>query len=265
MRSTPGKILFGGLAMALAFAGCETQVAGSSVGTGNPTEIQLGFKQGGNTTAISGRVDVYAATQVPVPGYSPLPLTSVAVTDEKSAILTAKDLGAIQDSLWPKTSLEGDSLYHFNLVVSGAAQGAILTGFSYRKGKGEFTIRPEDAATPRAGDAVSVTAALTELADASYVIDSSTLSQTKQSYLFLFGTGFSALGQGGKFTFKNRPKGEYSNYLVAIPSKDAVLQSGENFLFVYNTTGAIPSGADILLSVGSNQGMIPLPDSLRKK
>lgn len=263
IRPLVWKIFAGGLASALALAGCDTQVAGSSVGTGNPTEIQLGFKQDGSAMAITGRVDVYAATQVPVPGYSPLPLTSVPVTDGKSATLTAAALAAIQDSLWPKTSIEGDSIYRFNLVVTGAAQGAILSGFGYRKGKGEFTVRSEDAGAVRSGDAVSVAAALTALTDAHYVIDSTTISPNKQPFLFLYGTGFAAKGQSGKFTFQNLPKGEYLSYLVAIPAKEAIV-SAEDSLIVYSTKGAATSGSDILLSVGSPQGMIPLPDSLRK-
>lgn len=263
IRTLALKVVLGGLAIATALAGCDTQLAGSSVGTGNPTEIQLGFKQDGSTTAISGRVDVYAATQVPVPGYSPLPLASIMVTDGKSATLTAKAMGDIKDSLWPKTSTEGDSIYRFNLVVSGSTQGAILTGFGYRKGKGGFSLRAGDAIPP-AGEAVSVMAALTALVEVKCVIDPLSLNRDKNHYLFLYGTGYSTLGSSGAFSFPALPKGDYAAFLLSLP-KGPVTASGEDSLLIYGTDTRIHSDAENILSVGSIYTSVPLPDSLKKK
>ena len=58
------KLALCGLAVAFALARCETQVAGTSVGTGNPTEIQVSFKNDSGSMAVTGTLNVYASTQI---------------------------------------------------------------------------------------------------------------------------------------------------------------------------------------------------------
>ena len=66
-------------------------VAGSSVTTGNPTEIQVSFTGENGPVALTGRVDVYGATQVPIPGFNPDPLASFDVADKQDFRLASED------------------------------------------------------------------------------------------------------------------------------------------------------------------------------
>ena len=263
-RSLVLNYVLGGLAIALTLWSCDTQVAGSSVGTGNPTEIKIGFTQDGAATAITGTMDVYASTQIPVPGFSPNPILSIPVTSAKDATVSAQALAAMADSLWPSTSIEGDTLYHFNLVVSGATQGTILKSFGLRKGKKDFVPRVEDAGAKKVGDGLEIGAALTALVEVKAVIDSTALSPTRDDYLFLYGTGYTAKGISGQFKFVGLPKGDYETYLLSLPRKDGNA-SGEDTLYVYGLKSQVHTDSDNLLTVGTVTGSVPLPESLKIK
>lgn len=129
------------LGCALVFARCDAgPLAGSSVTTGNPTEIQVSFTDENGPVALAGRVDVYGSTQVPVPGFDSEPLASVEVSGQKDVILKPGHFTAIPDTMWPEGSLEGDSLAHFNLVITGDGKGAILRDMTWRRKAGEFIL-----------------------------------------------------------------------------------------------------------------------------
>src|SRR5688500_10651071 len=96
-KAAPWAVLVG-CALALVRCGNE-EVAGSSVTTGNPTEIQVSFTGENGPVAIAGRVEIYAATQIPIPGFRPEPLARHDVNGT-AFILTASHFEGIADSLW---------------------------------------------------------------------------------------------------------------------------------------------------------------------
>ena len=256
------KLALCGLAVAFALARCETQVAGTSVGTGNPTEIQVSFKNDSGSMAVTGPLSVYASTQIPVPGFSPGPMVSLPVTGTTHATLTVQALATLADSLWPKTSVE-NGLYKFNIVVTGENHGVILKGLSFKKKDGVFVLRDEDSKSPRTGTVAAVEGAMTPLVLYQGVFDSTTMSANWDYHLFLYGTGFTGKGDGGRFTIPKLPFGQYESHMVLIPSKSNPA-SGIGNVDVYKMTSLIEPGKKAL-TIGAVQSQVPLPDALKTK
>lgn len=249
---------------ALAMIGCEDEgrLTGTSVGTGNPTEIQLGFKDGSGSVALSGRVSVYAATQIPVEGLSPAPLLTLDLHDADSALLKAEDFAALVDSQWPKGSVK-DGNYAFNLVVTGPSHGAIVKGFAYKRKISRFVLRPEDSAAMVNEDEAEIRLPLAPLVDVTCTIDS--LDPVRNHYLFVYGTGYSAKDSTGTFVFKSIPAGSHSVHYIDLPRKDVGGSGPNDSLYIVDVKGDIAPGGANSLRLGEIHASIPTPDSLKTK
>ena len=237
---------------------CEMQTAGSSVGTGNPTEIKISFTGGSGPAALKGRVDIFAATQIPVPGYRPEPLASIPVDGAMELILRAEILAGIPDSLWPKSSASGDSLYRFNLVVAGDSQGVVLRGLDYRRRSGEFALTaPDLKAKQESGGRWLLDAAMAKLVDAGARIDPEILDPTKKHYLFLAGTNLFALADSGRFEFKSIPEGSYEMSFLSLPLQHSV--GSRDSADVYGLISKLNTSRSDSIEVGDIIEVVPLP------
>ena len=248
---------------AAALACCDDQVAGTSVGTGNPTEIQVSFRNDSDmAVAITGTMKVYASTQIPVEGFAPQPLLTIPVNGGNHAGLKAVALISLADSLWPNGSIENGS-YKFNVVVTGQNSGTVLQGFSLNKVKGEFQLRTEDSSVVTYAKVATLKGSLAELVTLSGALDTTSFNAKWYYHLFVYGTGFSAKIENGKFAIANIPKAQYVSHLILIPSKEAG-QSGIDSSNVFSLGATIGAGPDVI-PVGGIHDRVPLPESLRPK
>lgn len=258
-RASTWAILLG-CGLALVRCGGD-RVAGSSVTTGNPTEIQVSFTGENGPVALAGRVEIYAATQVPVPGFRPAPLARREV-DGKSFTLTASLFEGIADSLWPPGSLEGDSLARFNLAITGGSQGAILRNLAFRLKEGGFTLE-EGIGTEGAGGAVSLKAGLTNLVEYKAFIDPGSLESARHNYLFLLGTGYAAKSDSGKFTFPAIPAGSHPLSFLTLP--DRQFNTGkEDTAEVFGVDKPLVAGKVDTVKADQLEFKLPLPADYRQ-
>jgi len=252
-------------AAALALSACDGRIAGTSVGTGNPTEIQLGFRDSsGAPVPVTGSLQVYASTQIPVSGFSPQPLLTVDVAGASSASLKAEAFQGLADSLWPKGSVENGA-YAFSVVVAGQERGAILKGFAFRKHETRFVLPAADSGAAMLEDAIRINRIVSPLTDITCVIDTNTLSSTWDNYLFLYGTGYAAKSVSGKFVFHGLPEASHQVFLISLPRKDDPIGTAIDSLFIYGVSTGITSGAPNPLKVGEVQSTVPNPGSPKTK
>ncbi len=245
----------------LALAGCDERVAGTSVGTGNPTEIQVGFKDGTGSAALTGRVSVYASTQIPVEGYRPDPMLEYDLHDAGYASFKAADFAALPESLWAKGSV-ANGIHAFNVVFTGATQGSVLTGFGFDKSKGAFVLRPGDAAAvwSEDRDLARVKDSLRMLVDMSGTMDTAGIGMYIDYHLFLYGTGFTSKIKQGSFTLRGVPDGIYDAYLIPLPRKNSP-QTGFDSAYVFATKSPLSPGTSSVVP-GDVHERVRLPDSL---
>jgi hypothetical protein len=238
---------------------CDLQLAGSSVGTGNPTEIEVAFRDDSGSVPITGTMAVYASTQIPVPGFSPEPLLTVPVTAADHGTLKAEDFASIADTLWPKGSVE-NGLYRFNVVVTGETQGSIVKGLVLRMQQRDFVLRDQDATAPRKEGVVTVQGAMAPLVTFEGALDTDTMNSDWDYFLFLYGTGYASQGDHGHFSIPKLPQGQYESHILLLPGK-AYLSTGVDSTSVFGLTAPIEPGKGTLI-LGSVQARIPLPESL---
>jgi hypothetical protein len=254
-----------GVAAALALAGCEDRVAGTSVGTGNPTEIQVSFRDDADAAVpITGTMKVYASTQVTVSGYDPDPLLTVSLAGASKAALKADDFTSLHDSLWTAGSIQG-AARKFNVVVMGAANGGVLMGFAYLKDKGAFELRAEDTKPvwDESGKVAAIRGRIKGLAEFKGAIDTTKLSGSLDYQLFIYGTGFTSPVVGGTFSFPKLPEGQYQSFLISQPKKDQQ-STGADSATIF-TTSAVLTAGNTELAKGDIHERVLLPDSLRIK
>ena len=250
-------------AAALALAGCLDRIAGTSVGTGNPTEIQVAFRDStGAPVAVTGSLQVYASTQIPVPGFAPSPLLTVDVAGASLASLKAEAFESLADSLWPKGSVDSGA-YAFNVVVAGQTQGAILRGFSFRKDGAEFGLRAQEAGEAIHGKVAEIEGTLAPLVDIGCTLDTNELSLNWDNYLFLYGTGYAAKGVKGEFVLHGIPRMRHAVSFISVPGKDTPGSGGIDSLFVYGLKADLTPGSANRTGVGDIQSGFPIPPSLK--
>jgi hypothetical protein len=250
------------LAAACAFFACDLQTAGTSVGTGNPTEIEVAFKNDSGSVYITGTMEVYAATQIPVPGFSPDPLIRMPVSGASHAALQAEALAALADSLWPATSVE-NGLYRFNVVVTGEAEGSVIKGFVFRKDSGDFVLEPKYEKTPRNPGSALVKGGMEKLVSIACAIDTTDLLSNFDDYLFLYGTGFKTKEAEGGFIFPSIPKGEYDAFLLSLPGKGQGGIGVDDSLYVYGLSTGIAADKPNVLTLAGVQATVPTPEPLK--
>ncbi len=249
-----------GLAVAFAFPGCDMQTAGTSVGTGNPTEIEVSFKNDSGSVPITGTMAVYASTQIPVLGFSPEPLITLSVTGSDHASLKANVFASLADTLWPKSSIE-NGIYHFNVAVIGDSQGTILKGLSFRKSDGCFVLSGADATAPKVEVKGVLNGNLTPLIVYQGSLDTTKTDPLWDYHLFVYGTGFTSKSEHGRFTIQKLPLGQYECHVLLLPAKEHHL-SGVDSAAVYGINTSLEPGNEVL-DLGAEQAQVPLPDSLK--
>jgi hypothetical protein len=244
---------------AFALMHCEDRVAGSSVTTGNPTEIRVGFTdEGGAPAAIAGRVEVYGATQIPVPGFRPEPLARFDVDGKAELRLMPGDFEGIADSLWPVGSWEGDTLVRFNLVVIGADRGAIVRDLGYLPDSGQFILKDGSWKQGEGRDAV-ISAGLVDLVGYQAKIDPQRLDPNRFNYLFLIGTPYASKSNDGHFLFPALPDGSHRISFMTLPDKDRNA-SPEDTADVYAVDRPLVPGRVDTLSAFDLEFRLPMPD-----
>jgi hypothetical protein len=247
-------------AAVLALAGCDDRVAGTSVGTGNPTEIQVGFRDSsGAPVAMTGTLKVYASTQIPVEGFAPDPLLSMQVEGATSATLKAEAFQALADSLWPKESVEGGTR-KFNLVLIGSNKGFVLSGFGVGKAADGFSPRAGDDIAAWSGTKANVTAVLSPLDSLSGSVDTTTFTAKWDYHLFVYGTGFASKIVKGRYSLAGVPRGRYQGDIILLPSSSASRPLSDSTQ-IFDLNGVI-GGSQGPLSLGPVRAIVPLPDSL---
>jgi len=250
-------------AAALGLVGCDGLLAGTSVGTGNPTEIQVAFRDStGAAVAVTGSLQVYASTQIPVPGFAPNPLLTVDVAGASSASLKAEAFKGLADSLWPKGSIDSGA-YAFNMVVAGGTQGAILRGFSFRKDGGEFDLGMQKAGDAIHGKVAEIEGSLAPLVDIECALDTNELSMNWDNYLFLYGTGYAAKGIKGEFVLHGIPRMPHAVSFISLPGKDNPSGGGNDSLFVYGLNVDIVPDKANQAQLGDLQSSLPIPEILK--
>lgn len=253
----------GGLAGAFVLSGCADRMAGTSVGTGNPTEIEVAFRDdSGAPVSITGDLSVYASTQIPVEGYAPEPLVKVPVSGADRATLKAADFEALADSLWPKGSRNGD-VCAFNVVVTGESRGGILKDFTWDKSENEFVPRNADPKPDVGAKTAIINGRLVPLVEFQGTVDTTNFSPAYNHFLFIYGTGYVSKVSQGRFLLPGLPQDKHQGFLIALPQKDQLLV-GNDSTYVFSLTSSLESGTT---STAKSQvhDRVLLPDSLRIK
>lgn len=251
-----------GLGLLAALSGCDDRLAGSSVTTGNPTEIQVALTENGSPAAFTGRVEIHGATQIPVPGFSPEPLASFELKGASVLRLAAASFAGIADSAWPVGSALGDSVRLFNVVITGANSGAIVSELEYRKKEGTFGVSDHNS-LPEGQSVLGVKANLAGLTSLTGRISPETLYFLKDHYVFIPGTSAFALADSGRFELKGIPKGKYSPALVSVWRKGQFNSGTQDSLEVFSLSQEMDTDITDTVSVGGVISVIPVPAAHR--
>jgi hypothetical protein len=233
----------------------------TSVTTGNPTGITIAFQKDSAPVSINGKIEIFAADQITIRGFSPNPLLSIDLVEAKSAELKATALASLPDSLWPESSMVGDSILEFNAVISSDSLGLILKGLSYRKGDSAFFDSGTRLAV--AGSKAEFTAELTGLTEYVGVTDREKISNAWYYHLIILGTGFTAKGDDGVFTIPRLPTGQHEAFWILLPSENGHASTSDS-VPILSLKGGLDTELDSLY-LGPTQGLIKLPDSLKPK
>jgi hypothetical protein len=239
------------------------EVTSTSVTTGNPSGIRLVFKKDSLPVSLNGKVEIFAMTQIPVHGFSPNPLLIYRLENASSIEIEGKSIESIPDSLWPAGSLEGDSIWKFNAVISGDSEGSVVKGMAFKKAmNGSGFARPGLFSEFDSHTEASVT--LSGLLNYVGKMDTNRLSFYRDHYIFIYGTGFSAKEEHGLFKFTGLPVGYHEAFLLPLPGSKDGQASGEDSAAVYTLNSVLSTEIDSLYR-GTLFEMVELPDSLKHK
>lgn len=236
-------------------------MAGTSISTGNPGSIKTSFKLDSLPLSFSGWVKIFASTQISIPHFQPEPLKRWVIADAKELVLGPEMLNGIADSSWPQTSHLGDSVYSFNIVFEGDSIGAIVRDLQY------FGIEKKIGLGGNAilASPLERTTSFSRLERLSAFVSPERLSSLRNHYLFIYGTGYSAIGNDGYFDFPLLPKDAYKLAYIALPRKDAGHLSGQDSANIYSAATTIDTGTRITLEIGDITERIRLPEFYIRK
>jgi hypothetical protein len=238
------------------------EVTSTSVTTGNPTGIRILFKRDTLPVSISGHVDFFATTQIPLPSYSPNPILRANISNANEFQLEPDILMGIADSLWPKTSIDADSIYHFNLVVSDSSVGILLKDFGWNKKNNSFRIQLSNGELIDENQKMDLNGNLVLLKEVVCNIDPVTMSPDRTNILFIYGTGFWTIEKNGRFVFPALPKGEYELAHAGLPGRDRPTSRFDS-LDIYGINKKISTEKENFLIIKGIIEEIPLSDSLK--
>jgi hypothetical protein len=253
-------ILFGLFALFACLSNTSKEVTSTSVTTGNPTGIHIQFEPDSPFVTKSGRVEIFAVTQLPVPSYQPLPLAIIPFEKSKEVWVDSSIFKSIPDSIWPASSIEGDSVFKFNIIVAAENSGAIFYDFGFNRRTNKFTASIDHF--PLKGGAISISESLKPYFDLYCHIDPQTLSPTKHHFLFIKGTGFITKGSAGNFTFKSLPMGTYRPTHIPIPDDKNGTVSVHDYLFIYDLLSPVSTGESNEVTIRGVIDSVAYSDSL---
>jgi hypothetical protein len=210
-------ILFFSIALFACLQNDGQHLTSTSETSGNPTGLRILFRKDSHPISLNGTLEIFAATQIPVPGYSPAPLMGVNLEGAESVEIEASAIQSIPDSLWPAKSVEGDSIRNFNVVVSGDSFGLILKGIGLRKGKVGPDFLKSGTILPNIDEHAEVEADLVQLMAYVGKTDTNRFSLFHEYYLFIYGTGFVAKAEQGVFKIAYLPMGQHDAFFLPLP------------------------------------------------
>lgn len=242
-----------------------TGIAGTSVSTGNPGSVKVSFKDGDSQTVFSGRLEIFGATQVPLPDLKPDPLAMFTVNSATSAVLSPESLRTIADSAWPSTSKDGDSVYRFNVVLSDSRRATILRDLAYLRKGGKVVSLDSLNSTADSNGVLHRDAPLVPLISITAVTKGNFAADHDQ-YLFIMGTGYIAKGDSGKrYSFEGIPSGSHDLKWLTVWKKGLGPASNYDSLQVYELRSPFNTeGTGVFAIDDSSHTTIPIPKSFRR-
>lgn len=255
------------LSLALGFFAClpendsRDDIAGTSVGTGNPGKIKVSFKQNGLPYVFSGRIDIFGSTQIPISGFNPEPLARFKIESTSEILFSADQMKAIPDSAWPRNSVIGDSLFRFNLIITEDSMGAIVSGLALNKKGNEFLSVADDSGITYKS-IFEINAPLILMKPLQVWIRPKTLIATRIHFLFIQGTGYFATSDSGKFLFPAMPEKEYLPLYISVPDKGHIL-TGEDSVLTYKAQHFVSQETVDTLTDFTQFESHPMPDQYK--
>lgn len=180
--------------------GCEgDRVAGTSVGTGNPGVVTLGFVEGSAAARVTGQVTVYAPDHNPL--VDSLPLAAFAVDDQDSLELPWESL--VSGRAGPISS--SDSLFRLNILLRTLdGRGAWLPGVA-------FALRPDGIHSLFHGSRMDLPVVPLDFFRGAVEGED---GEGERRYLTLFGSPFFGRVNDRAFALDSIPRGRYEARLV---------------------------------------------------
>lgn len=257
--------------LALGVYGCftteapKTDLAGTSVSTGNPGSVKISFKEGDSQTVFSGKLEIFGSTQVPLPDLKPGPLAIFIVSDTFNAELSPENLRSIADSAWPPTSKDGDSIYRFNVVASDLRRGTIIRNLSYLKKSGKI-ISTDSSKTAVDSNGLQLRDAhLVPLVNVTAITKGKFLA-SYDNYLFILGTGYIAIGDSGThYTFTGIPSGIHDlKWLTVWKQGLGPAEVRDSLLFYELKSPFNTQGTGVFVIDDTARSTIPIPPNFRE-
>jgi hypothetical protein len=239
-----------------------SDVAGTSVGTGNPGKLKLGFNIEDSAYRFAGSISLFADRQISVPGVDPDPLAVFPVEPSNEFILAAENVAAIPDSIWPSNSRTGDSIRRFNLVVSNSSFGAIVKGIGLDLTRREFLPYDSQSAIVE-NRKFEVAVELHPMKPLTAKINPIRLENTNHNFLFVYGSGFYAKSDSGEFIFPPMPTIEYEMSFVSFPGENRPTTSLDSS-YIYGVAPIITHDSGEVRDVSGLIEQIPLPEAYKE-
>lgn len=243
----------------------KTDLAGTSVSTGNPGSVKISFKEGDSPTVFSGKLEIFGATQVPLPDLKPGPLALLTVDTATSAVLSPDKLHSIADSAWPSTSKEGDSIYRFNVVISDPQRATILRDLAYLRKSRKVISMDSLKSDADSNGVLDRDAPLVPLVKITAITKSQSIANYDR-YLFIMGTGFIAEGDSAnKYTFPSLPGGIHDLKWLTVWKKGLGPASNYDSLLAYDLRVPFSTeGNGVFVVNDTVHTAIPIPPNYRR-
>jgi hypothetical protein len=221
---------------------------------------RISFSAGGRPFSFTGNLELYASTQLPVPGFRPEPLKSFSLVGVNDFDLDSSAFGEISDSLWSAGSAFGDSIVLFNIFVAGKDSGSFLPGFAFHRRKKSFarSIGGSGAAENR----LASNAELLPYDGMTVRMNPERLSPDNPAYLFVPGSGIVGRSDSGTFLL-SAPRGKYALTLIFVPGPDHSTGLNDS-VGLYNLRYEAATGTPSENAMSGVSGLVAVPDSFKK-
>lgn len=237
----------------------DSAVASTSISTGNPVGIRILFRKDGGPTSLSCLARLYSITQATIPDFQPNPLATFSLTSAGELRISSPDLERIPDSLWTGGSVEGDSIFKFNIVFDGIETGAWVHGIEYHKRTKSFSIG-RTVPKPMPDSLLDLDATFTPFGDV-HIGLFDRLDPEQEHYLYIPGTGFFGVNDGSAFRL-TLPVGRYAGAVVSRP-RYAPVPAAQDSLPVYSLKDSIRFESSNSTSLSDIMVYVAIPASER--